>query len=242
MITLKEKVALVTGSARRLGKAMAMGLAAQGMHQVIHHSNSDEAAAETAEAMRQLGVETVIVKADLSQPDQINMLFAKIRDRFGRLDVLVNSSSTFERASVRDLSLADWQHTLDVNLTAPFLCSQHAIKLMPDGGAIVNMVDISAFHPLKAQPQHSVSKAGLLALTKVMALSFGPTIRVNAIAPGAVLRPDSSTPESWQKFGARLPLQRTGSADDVVQALIYLVTQEFTTGTVIHVDGGEILM
>src|SRR5215831_19484459 len=154
-ISLKGKVALVTGSARRLGKAMALGLARQGMHQIVHHSSSDGEAEVTASEIRALGVETLVVKADVSIPNDIDRLFETIREQYGRLDVLVNSSSTFESGSLRDLKFVDWQHTLDVNLTAPFLCSQHAARLMRDGGSIVNMIDLSAFYPFKNKGLHS---------------------------------------------------------------------------------------
>jgi NAD(P)-dependent dehydrogenase (short-subunit alcohol dehydrogenase family) len=240
-IALKGKIALVTGSARRLGKAMAMGLARQGMHQIIHHGNSPEEAEATAAEIRAMGVEALIVKADVSKPNEIDQLFGTISEHFGRLDVLVNSSSTFERGSLRDLKFIDWQHTLDVNLTAPFLCSQHAACLMRDGGSIVNMIDLSAFHPFKNQGLHSVSKAGLWMLTQTLALDLGPSIRVNAIAPGAVLRPDNADPEAWAKLGDGLPIKRVGSPDDVIQALLFLLTQPFMTGSFMRVDGGELL-
>jgi len=221
---------------------MALGLAQQGMHQIIHHGHSDADAEATADAVRALGTQAIVVKADVTQPAEIDRLFDAVGEHFGRLDVLVNSASTFESGSIADLPLANWQQTLAVNLTAPFLCSQHAVRLMRDGGSIVNMVDLSAFRPVKHFPHHSVSKAGLLMLTEVLAVSLGPAIRVNAIAPGAVLKPDSSTPAGWAKLGDRLPVQATGSADDVVAALVYLVTQPFMTGSVIRVDGGEYLV
>ncbi len=244
-IDLKGKVALVTGSARRVGKAIALGLAAEGMHLVVHHhSSSDQEAAETADAIRAYGVETIIVRADQSRPDEVGRLFERVRESYGRLDVLVNSASNFRATPILDVSYQEWRDVIDTNLTGPFLCSQQAAGLMREkgGGAIVNIIDLSAFTPWKTFPHHSVSKAGLKMLTEVLALSLGPDIRVNAVAPGPVLRDEGRTPEEWQRVGQRLPLQRTGQADDVAQAVIFLAKQPYITGTTLRVDGGELLV
>ncbi len=243
-IDLKGKVALVTGSARRVGKTIALELARQGMHQVIHHSQSDQEAEATAGEVRALGVEALIVKADQRQLAEVERLFQSIRERFGRLDVLVNSASIFHRASIIDLSLEEWQNVLDTNLTGPFLCSQQAARLMREtgsGGSIINIIDLSAFAPWSGYPHHSVSKAGLKMLTEVLALSLAPEIRVNAVAPGPVLRDDDHTPEQWERAGQRLPLKHTGDPMDVAQAVVFLASQPFITGVTLRVDGGESL-
>src|SRR5437762_3185328 len=125
-IDLKGKVALVTGSARRVGKAIALELARQGMHQIVHHSNSDQEAEQTAAEVRALGVEALVAKADQRDPDQVARLFNEIHQRFGQIDVLVNSASNFQAASILDMSFEDWRLSLGVNLDGPFLCSQHA--------------------------------------------------------------------------------------------------------------------
>ncbi len=245
VIELKGKVALVTGSARRVGKAIALELARQGMHQVIHHSASDQEAEETANEVRALGVEAIVVKADQSQPADVRRLFETVRSRFGRLDLLVNSASTFKTGNILDIPLDEWEQVLAVNLTGPFLCSQQAARLMRErgeGGAIINILDLSVFHPWKTYPQHSVSKAGLKMLTEVLALSLGPDIRVNAIAPGPVLRDAANTPERWLEIGRRLPIGHTGDPEDVAQAVVFLATQPFITGTILRVDGGEYLV
>lgn len=245
VVSLKGKVALVTGSARRVGKFIALELARQGMHQVIHHGNSDQEAAETATEIRALGVDAIVVKADLSQPVQIEQLFAAIRQHYGRLDLLVNSASSFKSGSILDVPLEDWQEALDVNMTAPLLCSQHAARMMierGEGGAIINITDMSAFQPWKAFPQHSISKAGMVMLTEVLALSLAPSIRVNAIAPGPVLRDQGNSPEKWEQIGRRLPMGRTGEPGDVAQAVVFLATQTFVTGVTLQVNGGEHLI
>jgi len=245
VIELAGKVALVTGSARRVGKAIALELARQGMRQVVHHSSSDEEAAQTAAEIRALGVDAIIVKADHTQPDEVQRMFETIRQHYGRLDVLVNSASIFQPAAILDLSVEEWHHVLDVNLTGPFLCSQQAARLMREtgsGGSIINIIDLSAFHPQKMYPHHAVSKAGLKTLTEVLALSLAPDIRVNAIAPGPVLRDAGSSPEKWEMFGQRLPVKHTGDPADVAQAVVFLASQPFITGATLRVDGGESLI
>lgn len=240
---LKGGVALVTGSARRVGKEIALELARQGMHLVIHHSRSEAEAQAVADEVEALGSQSLIVRADLSQPAEVERLFTEIQARYGRLDVLVNSAANFLRGAIRDLSLDEWHEALTVNLTAPFLVSQQAAQLMGErGGAIVNIADLSAYKGWVGYPAHSVAKAGLVNLTKVLAKSLGPTIRVNAIVPGPVLRDEGNSPEQWAQIGARLPLKRTGDPADVARAVAFLVAQPFITGTILHVDGGESLL
>lgn len=243
-IDLKGKVALVTGSARRVGKAIALELARQGMHQIIHHSNSDQEAEVTSREISALGVDTLIVKADQSQPAEVERMFTAIRAHFGHIDVLVNSASIFQSGSILDLSFEEWKHTLSVNLDGPFLCSQQAARLMREtgiGGVIINILDLSAFKPWKNYPAHSVSKAGLARLTEVMAVSLGPDIRVNAVALGSILRDEGRSPEEWENIGKRLPIGHTGDPADAAQAVVYLATQPFVSGTILRVDGGDLL-
>ncbi len=242
-IELKGKVALVTGSARRVGKAIALELARQGMHQVIHHHDSDDEARQTAEEVRALGVEALVVKADQRRPAEVQRLFDAVRNHFGRLELLVNSASDFKPGAILDMPLEDWQDTLDTNLTGPFLCSQQAARLMyeHEGGTIINILDTTAFKAIKTYPAHSVSKAALLALTKTLALALAPQVRVNAIAPGPVLRDEANTPEQWEALGKRLPLGHTGDPADVAQAVVFLASQPFVTGITLPIDGGELL-
>ncbi|MCC7209968.1 MAG: SDR family oxidoreductase, partial [Anaerolineae bacterium] len=242
-IDLRGKIALVTGSARRVGKAIALELAAHGMTLVIHHGSSPEDAAATVAEIQAAGGEAVAHQADLRDPDAIRAMFDAVRAHFGRLDVLVNSAASFQRASILDVTLDEWRSVLDVNLTAPFLCSQYAAPLLREArGSIVNILDLSAFRPWKAFPVHSVSKAGLKMLTETLALSLGPEVRVNAVAPGPVLRDEGNSPERWAQIGARLPVGRTGDPADVARAVAFLAAQPFITGEVLRVDGGEALL
>jgi NAD(P)-dependent dehydrogenase (short-subunit alcohol dehydrogenase family) len=247
-IDLADQVALVTGAAHRVGKAIALELARCGVHVLVHYGGSAEAATETVRDIKSLGVDAYAAQADLSKPEGIVSLFSTLREHFGRLNILVNSAANFQQRDLLEVSLADWQETLNINLTAPFLCTQAAVAIMrqndPSGGAIVNILDKGALHPWPKYPHHSVSKAGLWMLTQVSAASLGPDIRVNAVIPGPVMKPagGAMSDEDWAKVGQRTALQRTGSPEDVARAVAYLVGEPFITGTVIQVNGGEHLV
>lgn len=248
-IDLSDQVALVTGSAHRVGKSIALELARQGVHIMVHYrESSDNTVRETLHEIKSFGVDGFATQADLSQPEGVEQLFAAVREQFGRLNILVNSASNFQRRKLLDVTLEDWQATMNINLTAPFLCTKAAAALMhennPPGGAIVNICDKGAIEPWPEYPHHGVSKAGLLALTKVSAVSLAPDIRVNAIIPGPVMRPagSSMTDAEWEKIGQKTPLKRTGAPEDVGRAVVYLVGESFITGAIIHVNGGEHLL
>ncbi len=241
--SLKDKVALVTGSAHRVGKAIALALAAEGVHIVVHYSSAETEAQETVREIKSLGVQAISFRADQSDPAQVSALFAAIRENFGRLDILVNSAGMFKKTDFLALTYEEWQRVLAVNLTGPFLCSQEAARLMlaqdPAGGVIINIIDNSALQPWPGFPHHSVSKAGVLMLTRVMARRLAPAIRTNAIAPGPVLKEPGRTDESWAQIAARVPLQRNGTPEDVGRAVVYLAREDFLNGVVLNVDGGE---
>lgn len=244
-IKLTDQVALVSGGAHRVGKAIALELARQGAHVLVHYGTSASEATETVREIKSLGVDSYAVQADISQPEGIEAIFTALREHFGRLNILVNSAANFQKRDLLDVSLADWQETLAINLTAPFLMTQAAAALMrqndPNGGVIVNILDKGAIEPWPQYPHHSVSKAGLWMLTQVSAASLGPDIRVNAVIPGPVMKPAGTnmTDADWAKVGERTPLQRTGTAEDVARAVAYLAGENYLTGTVIHVNGGE---
>ncbi len=241
-VELRGKVALVTGSAHRVGKAIAMELAKHGVAQAIHYNGSAEQAEQTVQEVRALGVDAISVRANQGSREEIARLFEALRAHFGRLDILVNSASVFQKADLLMLSYEDWQRTLDINLTGPFLCTQHAARLMRErgqGGVIINISDNSGLKASPAYPHHSVSKAGLLMLTEVSARVLAPDIRVNAIVPGAVLQPPDYSDEQWNRLAQRTPIQRPGSAEDVARAVVYLASEDYLTGTVLTVDGGE---
>ncbi|MBN8593980.1 MAG: SDR family oxidoreductase [Anaerolineae bacterium] len=241
-VDLTDQIALVTGAAHRVGKAIALELARQGVHILVHYGRSTEAAMDTAREIKSLGVNAYTVQADLSQPEGITTIFAALKEHFGKLHILVNSASNFQQRELLDVSYEDWQETLAINLTAPLLCTQAAAPLLnanDAGGAIVNILDVGAIRPWPKFAHHGVSKSGLWMLTQTSAASLGPKIRVNAVLPGPVMKSPYMSDEEWEKAGRKSPLQRVGSAEDVARAVAYLCMEDYLTGTCIHVNGGE---
>ncbi|MEW6579379.1 MAG: SDR family oxidoreductase [Chloroflexota bacterium] len=248
---LQDKIAVVTGGAHRIGKAIALALACEGAHVAVHYGGSEAAARDTVAKIKSLGVRAIAVQADLHDPAQIDALFGAVDEEFGRLDVLVNSAASFVKQPFDEIGLDGWKDVLQVNLRAPFLCTQRAARLMrraerpaDEPALIVNITDLSGLYPWRSYVQHGVSKAGLIHLTKVSAYELGPHIRVNAIAPGAVLPPPGMDPygEAWQALGERVPLRRTGHPDYVGQTVVFLARNDYITGALIPVDGGEHLV
>lgn len=241
-----DGVALVTGSAQRVGRAIALALARTGMHIMVHyHSANPDMARSTVQDIKSMGVDAYAVQADIGTAEGVGQIFSAVREHFGRLHVLVNSASIFQKRTLLEVSLEEWQQTLDVNLTGPFLCTQAAAALMREntipGGVIINICDRGVDGPWPEYAHHGVSKAALWALTQVSALSLGPDIRVNAIVPGPVMKPAgrNMSDEAWADVGDTLPLERTGSAEDVARAVVYLVHEDFVSGALLHVNGGE---
>jgi NAD(P)-dependent dehydrogenase (short-subunit alcohol dehydrogenase family) len=239
---LKDKVVCVTGSARRVGRAIALGFAREGANVVIHHHSSDEEAESAAEEALSLGVDAFIVKANQADPADVARMFEEIQARYGRLDVMVNSAANYKKSPLLEINYDEWQSVLGVNLTGPFLCTQHAGRLMVESGnsgVIINISDNSGLKPNKARPHHSIAKSGIIMLTRVSALALGEhNIRVNCVVPGPVLQGQESD-EHWEQLAERLPIGRTGHPDYVAAACRFLVTNDFATGAILHVDGGE---
>ncbi len=237
-----QPLALVTGAAHRLGKAFVLALARSGYAILLHYRTSDVQAATTATQIRTLGVPVFLSQADLSQPSQIASLFSLV-DRIPHpLKVLVNSAAIIPTGDARTLSAVEWDSVLNLNLRAPFLCAQEAAKRMKDGGLIVNVTDVGAQKSWSHFPSYSVSKAGLEALTKILARTFAPTVRVNAIAPGLVLQSDLISTEEWNRLVERLPLKRPATVDEIGSALDFLLKNEYVTGQTVVVDGGYSLL
>lgn len=238
------KTAVVTGGAHRVGRALALGLAQAGADIVIDYHSSGDAARETVRDIESLGRRAIAVKADISSGDDIRRLLDTAVSELGGVDIVVNSASLFERKPVADITESDWDRVMAVNVKGPFLLSQAAAPLMQQrgSGVIVNIVDLSALQPWPSYAHHSVSKAALLHLTKVLARALGPTIRVNAIAPGTVLPPDGYDGDDSGGGPERRVLTRNGTPADVLAALLYLVRSDFITGDVMVVDGGRALL
>ncbi len=241
---LPRKIALVTGGAHRVGREIAIALAHAGCHLAIHYHNSKKAAMDTASAAQALGVNAAIFRADLRKVEQIEALFQLIDSKYGPLDILVNSAAIMKKVAFQKADEDDWYNTINLNLKAPFFCIQKAAERMRinGAGAIVNISDIAGLRPWRDYPIHSVSKASLEMLTKVAARAFAPEVRVNAVAPGPVLKPDEMSDARWQELGGRLPVQRCGNASDVARAVIFLLENDFITGETLVVDGGNQLI
>lgn len=244
-IDLNDKVALVTGSAHRVGRSIALELAKAGVNIMVHYHSADESQVrDTMTEIKSYGVDAFSIQADVSTEDGVKTIFDEVREHFGSLDILVNSASIFHKNDLMDVTLEQWQQSLSINLTAPFLCTQAAVKLMrendPSGGSIINILDYGAIRPWADRADHSVSKAGLAMLTKISALSLGADhIRVNGVIPGPVLRDSGNSEEAWQKIGESLPIGHTGQPEDVARAVVFLASQNFITGTLMEVNGGE---
>lgn len=244
ILDLEGKIVFVTGSARRVGRAIAMAFAEHGANLVIHHvsSSSAEQARSAVEELKGRGLDAIIVRGDQSNPEDVTRMFAEVREHYGRLDVMVNSAAVLKRTELLDVSYNEWQRVINVNLTGPFLLTQQAARLMIEAeapGVIINIADNSGLNPWSAYPHTSVSKAGLVMLTKVAALALAPHgIRVNCVVPGPVLAPPDRQ-EAFERIVEQLPLGHAGSPAQVGHACVFLAQNEFATGTILRVDGGE---
>lgn len=237
---LRGRVALVTGAGRRVGRALAVGLGTQAMHVVVHYNASDDGAQETVRRVTAAGGTAIAVRADLTSPAAPAKLIADVIRALGTLDVLVNSSAVMERTPIGQVTPEQWDSMMALNLRAPFLLAQAAAPhLAAVNGAIINIADLAAFETWPAYIPHGISKAGIVYMTRALARTLAPRIRVNAIAPGAVLLPDEWREEDAAKLRESTPLGRLGSPEDVVQAMLYLLQADYVTGETIIVDGGR---
>lgn len=240
-------LALVTGAAHRLGKAFALALAGQSHAILLHYHAAQDEAAATAAEIRALGVPVFPLRADLTDEAQIEHLFAEIdalleAGATGPLKVLVNSAGVMQRGDARELPTADFDAALAINLRAPFLCARGAYRRMRAGGLIVNISDVAAQKSWTSFPAYAVSKSALEALTQMLARSFAPQVRVNAIAPGLVLPSDDMPVADWERLAGRLPLKRAATVEEITSALDFLLKNEYITGQTIVVDGGYSLL
>jgi NAD(P)-dependent dehydrogenase (short-subunit alcohol dehydrogenase family) len=242
-VELRGGSALITGAALRVGRTLAEGLAREGMRVVVHYHGSAEAGREVVARIRAGGGEAVGVRGDLSRMADLQRVASEAAAAFGGLDVLVNNASVFPTERLEETDEALWDHTLAVNLKAPFFLIRELAPVMrgSKGAVVVNLADLAGVQSWAGHAAHGIAKAGLLHLTRVAARELAPEIRVNAIAPGSVLPPQDMPAEQVERLRRRTPLQRIGSPDDVLQALLYLLRADFVTGEVLVVDGGRLL-
>ncbi len=237
-----QRVALVTGGAIRVGRAITLALAEAEYDVMISYHSSEAAAQETRAAVESLGRRCETVCADLNLPASADVVVDAVRAAFGRLDLVVNSAANFDERALLDVDAEAWDAVMNLNTRAPHLLVRAAADLLRAArGSVVNIVDLAAFQPWTDYPAHSVSKAALAHLTRIQALALAPEIRVNGIAPGAVLAPEGWPPERWHALAQTSPLQRTGSPEDVAQAVLFLAGAGFVTGQILAVDGGRLL-
>jgi pteridine reductase len=238
---LNGKVALVTGGAVRLGKALTLALAGAGARVAVHYGRSAESAATTVAEARALGSEAEAFQADLSEAGRAALLLDDAATRFGRVDILVNSAAIFEPGDLADTTEALWDAHFATNLKAPFFLSQAFAARVANGqpGHIVNIADWRATRPGPHYLAYTLTKAALITMTRSLALALAPTIQVNAIAPGAILPPPGKDREYLERLAEGIPLKRPGSPADVAQALLFLLRSDFVTGELVFVTGGE---
>jgi pteridine reductase len=237
---LEGRTALVTGAGRRLGRAIAVALGARGMHVGVHYGNSAAGARETVAEIEAAGGRAVCLHADLSEPDAPAMLVNQAVSALGRLDVLVNSAAVMVRTPVGEVGLADWDAMFAINLRAPFFAAQAAAPhLARQRGAIVNLADLAAFETWPAYVPHGITKAGVVQMTRALARVLAPDVRVNAVAPGTVLLPQSWPEDAGRRLAETTPLRRLGAPGDVTRTVLFLLESDYMTGETILVDGGR---
>jgi len=237
---LAGRVALVTGAGRRVGRAIALGLAGRGARVAVHYNGSSTGARETAAEATRLGTQARTFQADLSAPEEPTRLVDEVAGAFGALDVVVNSAAVMLRTPIGSVTPAQWDAIFALNLRAPFFVAQAAAPRMAGrGGAIVNLADLAAFETWPGYVPHGISKAGVVQMTRALARTLAPAVRVNAVAPGAVMLPDDWDQTAADRLASTTPLKRLGSPADVVGAVLYLLEADYVTGETIVVDGGR---
>jgi len=241
---LEGKIALITGAGHRLGKTVALALADQGCHLMVHFHEAQEAAAETATQAESLGVRAALVQADLSVTKGVRETFSAIDSAYGGIDLLVNSAAILEHRTLLEVDEEHWRRTVGLNLKGAYFVLQEAARRMQSRGAgsVVNISDTAAHRPWKEFPLHSISKAGLEMLTQVAAVALAPDIRVNAVIPGPTLKPDWMADERWDEVTGKIPLKQTVPSQNVAEAVVFLMKNDYITGHSLRVDGGDLLI
>lgn len=235
------KVAIVTGGAVRLGRALAMALAGQGVRVSIHYGSSAGPAERVVQEIKAMGSDAIAIQADLIRPGEARSIVERAVAHFGRVDILVNSAAIFEAGNWDDTTEANWDRHFAVNLKAPFFLSQaFAAQVGRErAGHIVNIADWRGARPGPDHVAYTLTKAAIIAMTKSLALALAPNIQVNAIAPGLILPPPGQDQAYLESKASHVPAQRVGSPQEIAKALIFLLRSDFVTGDLIFVTGGE---
>lgn len=233
-----SQLAVITGAAVRLGKAIALALAKKGFAIALHYHRSEESARLTVAEIEKIGVPVFPVRADLRKVQEIKQMFEQVAAIGLPLRLLVNSAAVMPQQDLLNMDAEDWDAVMDVNLRGAWLCAVEAAHLMQPGGVIINISDTGANKVWTGYPAYVISKAGLEVLTRLLARRLAPHIRVNAVAPGLILQSENTPAEEWQRLVKRLPLGQSGSEDDVAGAVLFLLESMYITGEVLVVDGG----
>ncbi|HMP40472.1 MAG TPA: SDR family oxidoreductase [Roseiflexaceae bacterium] len=242
-MSLHGKVALVTGGARRLGRAIALAFAAAGADVIIHYNQSAEQGAAVVAELEALGVRAAAFAGDLAEVAAGERLVDAALEHSGRLDVLVNNAGIWGATPIGSVSPERWDALMHINLRSMFFIVQRAAPaLRAAGGAIVNIADVGAIRPWRNYTPYLVSKGGVVTLTEALAKDLAPDVRVNAIAPGPVLKPDDWGDDRDGNVEQTTLLKRWGTAEDVGQAAVFLASAAYITGVILPVDGGNRLV
>ena len=242
-MNISGKIALVTGGAKRVGKAIVQALAARGCHLVVHYHRSQAQAQETVRALRAAGHRALAVQADITKEDQVEAMVEAAIAHFGRIDILVNNAALFYRTPVETLTIEDWGRVMDVNLTGTFLCAHKiGLRMREWGwGHIINIADVAGERPWADYIPYSVSKACVLTFTQGLAMELAPQVMVNAVIPGPVLFQDDTPDNVRQREIDKTLVKRAGSPQDVAQVVVFVAESDYSTGASFHVDGGRSL-
>ena len=239
---LSSKVALVTGAAKRIGRSIALRLASEGADVVVNYKTSKSEAEQLVGEIAAHERRAMAIQADVSKKADVDKLFAHVDKEFGRLDILVNNAGIFFPAKFEEMTGEQWDRIMNVNLKSQFLCAQAAIPLLRRGAGQSHIVNISSLGGLLAWPaftHYCVSKAGVIMLTRCLARALGPKILVNSVAPGTIQFPGEEPDEDYIR---KVPLHRTGTGEDIADAVAFFVKSDFVTGQILPVDGGRTLV
>jgi NAD(P)-dependent dehydrogenase (short-subunit alcohol dehydrogenase family) len=238
MHSIKNHTALVTGAAKRIGRSLAMALAREGVHVVIHYNTSQEEAEQVAEEVRQHGSHAWALQADLHDSEQTDMLIDRAIEQAGQLQILVNSASIFMQNRLLDFDADDFYNNMQVNALAPLGLSR-AFARQGQAGAIINFLDTRILDYDRDHAAYHLSKRTLYTITRMLSVELAPRIRVNGVAPGLILPPPGQDAAYLEKRKHTNPLQQIGTLEDITEAALFLLRSDFVTGQIIYVDGGR---
>jgi len=241
---LQGRVVLVTGSAKRLGRSIALELAQAGADVVVHYHRSAGEARSLVRQIHTLGRRAISIAADLTEPPQIARLFELIDENLQRLDVLVNNASLLERGPLEQMTVEQWERLMAINARAAALCAQQAAKRMKQSGQgrIINMIDVAATRPFAGYVAYCSSKGALATLTRTLAKALAPQILVNGVSPGLILLPEGQSDRQIARLMEKVPMGRAGRPEEIAATVRFLAETDYITGQIIDVDGGRSLL